>query len=386
MLALALGMVGFIWASMLAPGAEGLGNRLGSAREVVLNAIYSWTMLSVPMVGGILAVRRASNPIGWLLLVAGVSLILTAFIPVYVQRSLATGELPGYQLLDWLTPIFLILGFVLLVLWLPFLFPDGRLPGPGWRALAWVAGTLTFIGIGSTLFYDAPEFGRSLPSPVVLEARVEDLLRLANDVLHAALILFIALAFVSVVVRVRASRGVIRQQMKWFLAAVIVLVGATAVAMTGSDEGIIGFLIGLNFLPIAIGIAILRYRLYDIDRLISRTIGWALVTGIVVAVFVAIVLGLQALLSGFTQGETLAVAASTLAAFALFQPLRRRIQVAVDRQFDRAQYDGQRTVDAFAERLRGEVELETVTHDLRATAVGSVNPSRAGLWLRRSAS
>jgi len=182
--------------------------------------------------------------------------------------------------------------------------------------------------------------------------------------------------------RFRASRGVVRQQLKWFLAAVFVLVASTAVAMTGSDEANIGFLIGIGLVPIAIGIAILRYRLYDIDRLISRTIGWALVTGILAAVFVSVVLVLQALLAGFTQGETLAVAASTLAAFALFQPVRRRIQVAVDRRFDRARYDGQRTVDAFAERLRDEVELASIEREALGTVDETVRPVHAGLWLR----
>ncbi len=139
---------------------------------------------------------------------------------------------------------------------------------------------------------------------------------------------------------------------------------------------------GLIALPIAIEIAILRYRLYEIDRIISRTIGWALVTGILVAVFVAVVLTLQALLAGFTQGETLAVAASTLAAFALFQPLRRRIQVAVDRRFDRARYDGEQLVGAFGDRLRDEVELDAIRAEIPATIDLAVRPRQVGLWLR----
>ena len=143
----------------------------------------------------------------------------------------------------------------------------------------------------------------------------------------------------------------------------------------------VGF-IGLIALPIAIGIAILRYRLYDIDRLISRTIGWAMVTGLLVALFAGLVVVLQAPLAPLTKENTIAVAASTLVAFALFQPLRRRVQRAVDRRFDRARYDGQRTVDAFAERLRNEVDLGTLRGALVATAEGAVRPTGAGLWLR----
>jgi hypothetical protein len=135
-------------------------------------------------------------------------------------------------------------------------------------------------------------------------------------------------------------------------------------------------------LPIAIGIAVLRYRLYEIDRIISRSIAWAVVTGVLVAVFAGGVVALQAALAGFTQGETLAVAVSTLVAATLFQPLRRRVQRAVDRRFDRASYDGQRTVEAFAERLRDEVALDAVVADLHQTVATSIKPTSFGLWLR----
>ena len=131
------------------------------------------------------------------------------------------------------------------------------------------------------------------------------------------------------------------------------------------------------------GVAILRYRLYEIDRLVSRTIGWALVTGVLAVVFVALVVTLQAILAPVTKENTLAVAASTLIAFALFQPLRRRVQRAVDRRFDRARYDGQRTVDAFAGRLRTEVDLPTLREALAATADEAVRPSTAIVWLAK---
>jgi len=127
--------------------------------------------------------------------------------------------------------------------------------------------------------------------------------------------------------------------------------------------------------PIASGTAVLGYRLFEIDRIISRTIGWAMVSGILVAAFAATVVGLQALLAGFTQGQTLGVAASTLVAFALFQPLRRRVQAAVDRRFDRARYDAQRTVDAFAQRLRDETNMEKVT-SRRSRRLGPASVTR----------
>ena len=135
-------------------------------------------------------------------------------------------------------------------------------------------------------------------------------------------------------------------------------------------------------MPVTIGIAVLRYRLYEIDRIISRTIGWALVSGILVAVFAGVVVALQTVLAGITQGETLAVAASTLVAFAIFQPVRRRVQSAVDRRFDRARYDAQRTVDTFAEHLRSEVDLGRLRSALVVTADRAVRPVGAAIWLR----
>ena len=137
--------------------------------------------------------------------------------------------------------------------------------------------------------------------------------------------------------------------------------------------------------PLAVGVAILRYRLYDIDRLISRTVSWAVVTGVLVAVFAGAVVALQAVFGAVTQGETLAVAASTLVVFALLQPVRRRVQTAVDRRFDRRRYDAQQTVDAFAEQVRNEVDLTRLRGALVATAQDAVRPVEATVWLRRRA-
>jgi len=148
-----------------------------------------------------------------------------------------------------------------------------------------------------------------------------------------------------------------------------------------SDFFLLVGLLALLALPVAIGVAILRYRLYDIDRIISRTIGWTLVSGLLVTAFAIVVVGLQATLAGVTQGDTLAVAASTLVAFALFQPVRRTVQRTVDRRFDRARYDAQRTADAFAERLRTEVDLDVLAAELERTVAGTVRPTAASLWL-----
>jgi hypothetical protein len=140
--------------------------------------------------------------------------------------------------------------------------------------------------------------------------------------------------------------------------------------------------LSLGLIPVAIGIAILRYRLYDIDQIVSRTIAWAVVTAVLVAVFAGLVVTLQAALAPITSENTLAVAASTLLAAALFQPLRRRVQRAVDRRFDRSHYDGERIAVSFAERLRDEVDLERSTMGLRQAADDALRPSASAVWLR----
>ena len=153
-----------------------------------------------------------------------------------------------------------------------------------------------------------------------------------------------------------------------------------------SDDGPLASTIvlyaGVMAMPIAIGIAILRYRLYEIDRIISRTVGWAVVTALLLAVFASLVIGLQAILADLTQGETLAVAASTLAAAALFQPVRRRVQHLVDRRFDRGRYDGDRAAAVFGERLRDRVDLAGVERDLHRVADETLRPASVSIWVR----
>jgi hypothetical protein len=209
-----------------------------------------------------------------------------------------------------------------------------------------------------------------------------------------AAVFVVPFVIASVVVRFRRGDAVERTQLKWLLtvtaiAGIALLIsaltsalGAIALATPAYSVGLLAF----AALPMAIGIAVLRYRLYEIDRIISRTIGWALVTGVLGSVFVLGVVSLQAALTGLTQGNTIAVALSTLAVAALFRPVRGRVQRGVDQRFDRGRYDAQRTAAAFAERLRVEVALDTVVADLHETVVRSVRPTLFGLWLRPSTS
>jgi hypothetical protein len=200
------------------------------------------------------------------------------------------------------------------------------------------------------------------------------------------------LAVASLVIRYRRAAGVERAQLKWFafvtaisvpaFLVTVVLYGNTGVAPIASlVAGLVAFG-GLALLPIAIGIAVLRYRLYEIDRLVSRTISYGVLTAIVGGLFVGFILVFQAVLAPVTGSNELAVAGSTLLAAALFQPIRRRVQRIVDRRFNRSRYDAERTVAAFAERLRDEVDLEQLRAEILATVTATVEPSSVSLWLR----
>jgi hypothetical protein len=191
------------------------------------------------------------------------------------------------------------------------------------------------------------------------------------------------LGVAAVIVRYRRSAGVERQQLRWFVAAVAIGVVPITISPLGGGPG--AFLLavlGLLLIPISVWIAITRYRLYEIDRLISRGLSWAVLSGVLLAVYGGAILLLQTVLGGVIQGQTVAVAASTLLAAALFQPLRRRVQGAVDHRFNRARYDAERTSTDFADRLRDEMDVDHLRAALAITVGGAVHPDGVGVWLR----
>jgi hypothetical protein len=215
---------------------------------------------------------------------------------------------------------------------------------------------------------------------------LRDVIPVVSAIGTIAVSVALMLGVAAVIVRFRGGRGETRQQLKWFLAGVV----AIAVLVTGSfldgEDGqtLIDLLAvaSLALLPTTIGIAILRYRLWEIDRLISRTVGWAFVSAVVLGVFAAGLIVLQTVLADVTQGETLAVAASTLLALALFQPVRRRIQAAVDRRFDRTRFDAERVVEGFAGRLRDQFDVDVLVDGFVRVAGETVRPRSAAVWLR----
>ena len=274
---------------------------------------------------------------------------------------------------------------IVVLIGVPLVFPDGHLLSPRWRWIVVLTAAALTGQIISLVFGPGPLGAQGIANPFAIPD-LEPLLAALNALTNWTSIVGFTGAVLAVAIRYRRGAEVERHQLKWLVAVAGVAAVAFPVAfiapfsLLANAAFYIG-LLALLALPLAIGIAILRYRLYDIDRIISRTIGWAIVSGLLVAAFAILVVGLQAALAGITQGDTLAVAASTLVAFTLFQPVRRTVQHAVDRRFDRARYDAQLTVDAFAERLRDEVDLDTLATELERTVVGTMRPKAASIWL-----
>ena len=323
-------------------------------------------------VGAVVASRLPSNPIGWILLgvnaLASGSYLADAILLVTGNRQLAE----WLDHVTWWPPI----GLFLLVV--PLIFPDGRPLSPRWRlllivAVAGIVGFTLFLAFGPDLGA-APQFG---PNPYHLAL-------LAPMALALSLLMPLALvgAVASIVVRFRRSRGIERQQMKWIVYSFFIFLAVALLTSLPIDENITfsALWIAAFFIPIAIGVAILRYRLYDIDRLISRTVTYTLVVGLLAGVFAGGNLLLQRLLP---FQSSLAVAGSTLAVAGLFNPLRRRVQAVVDRRFNRARYDAEQTLDTFAGRLRAGVDFDTLRDELGSVVAFTMQPVRVSLWLRQ---
>jgi hypothetical protein len=343
-----------------------------------------------PVAGAFVVSRRPRHPVGWLLLYIGVALALNDFLFSYADYAIYArpGSLPAGIWLGWLgaclDPLWLMAVALLLLL-----FPDGRPPSPRWRPVLWlVLGTAV---LGSVHVALKPGTLNTEMLPAANPAGIESLSGLF-DVVNGVLIVPFAVALIlsaaSVIVRFRRSRGEERLQMKWlaFAAGLLIaafLVGILVLVSFGYEDaggGLVGA--ALAVVPVAIGIAILRYRLYEIDRVISRTLVYGLLTVVLGGAYAGLVLAGQWAFSSFAGGSDLAIAVSTLVVAALFLPLRRRIQGVVDRRFYRRRYDAQRTLDAFGSRLREQVELGALAADLRGVVDETMQPAHVSLWLR----
>jgi hypothetical protein len=345
--------------------------------------------LSLPFatVGALIASRHRHHLIGWLLCALGLVVAVLLVGHQYSRYALVTapGSLPGGDWAAWLAvwPVDLT---ALLLLLLLLLFPDGRPPSPRWRPLVWLAVALGMVSTGTSAL-SAVNFPGNVPfaqHPVqLLDA---DTARIVYET-SAALSLGVLLAAgCSIMVRLRRARGHERQQLKWF--AYVGAVGAVLLlaASLVTPDVVIVALVWFPALAATIGMAIFRYRLYDIDRVMNRTLVYGLLTALLGGVYAGVVLVLGDLFGGISaKPPSWAVACATLAVAALFQPARRRIQAAVDRRFNRRRYDAANTIEAFSVRLHDEIDLDTLSAELLMLVDQTMEPTVASLWLRPSA-
>jgi hypothetical protein len=329
--------------------------------------------LAFALVGALVA-ARTGNTLGWLFLAAGTVSAASVAADAYATRA-TTAELPGAAWVGWAFTV--ILGIVAPLLFLtPLLFPDGRPPSPRWRPVVWAAIIAGLAEMVSSAISDV-NFSSNFPKlrdPVTVVAPLGTAYNLSTGL---GPLVFLVGA-VSVVFRFRRSGQEERLQLKWFMyAAAVSAVGIFAASQLAKNP-LAEVEIIVPLIPAAVGVAILKYRLYEIDRLISRSISYAIVTGLLIGMYAGLVIVVTEV---FRARTPVAVAASTLAAAALFSPLLRRVQRVVDRRFNRVRYDADQTVAAFAAQLRDSVDLDTIRTDLLTVVNSTVEPAHISVWI-----
>ncbi len=356
-------------------------------RQLVPASLTGWTVsnisaqvvnMAVPVTGFVLASRRPENRIGWLFLVAGLALGLSGFSNQYALHALVAdrGSFPAGQVFAWLSNWTWVIAVAALA-FLFLLFPTGQLRSRRWRRAAWFVGgafalTTVCTAIGASTEWANP-FTLSGPgSPGGLTTLF---FLTAAFLISAALLVSVA----ALVVRFAKSSGEERLQLKWCAAAALVLV-VVFVASIWVNSAAVNVLQSVAFLCLwtAIATAVLKYRLYEIDRIISRTLAYAIVTGLLIGLYAGLVLLATHVLS---FSSPVAVAAATLAAAALFSPVRRRVQRVVDRRFNRARYDADMTVALFAAHLKDAVNLDSVRDDLASVVQRALEPAHVSVWI-----
>jgi hypothetical protein len=373
--------------------AQRLERLTGSSDDIVLLLLVSLLLTAYPAVGALIVARHPRHAIGWLLCAIGLGLGLS-WLGVgygdYARR--AHPDTPDGPLALWLAIWLFQVTIAGAGTFLLLLFPSGHLPSRHWRPVARAAG----LGLGlmsvNAAFMPGPLAGsRDNPANPFGIAPAAGLLRWVGVVAVVVLLAVFALGVLSVIVRFRRARGVERAQLKWFALAVALLFAWNALSIALDGLGIqmplalqnYVFTVAVALPAVAMGIAILRYRLWDIDVLINRTLVYGALTAALAAVYLGDVALFQGLLRSLTgQRSDLAVVAATLLVAVLFYPLRQRLQTVVDRRFYRRKYDAAQTLAAFSARLRDEVDLDAVTADLVAVVDDTVQPTHVALWLR----
>jgi hypothetical protein len=360
--------------------------------------VFDWwlgnsTIVIDATVGAIVASRRPENPVGWLLCLSGVATSTSTFTSQYAIYALLAqpNSLPAGEGMAWIASWMLPIMNGLQVSYL-MLFPTGRLPSRRWRWLAWLTVAYILVGVITAAFSPGAYMG--FLGPIRNPLGIEGFTQFYKAVVYTmSPALFLAAAF-SLVVRLRRAVGVERQQLKWLayaaggLVIVTILVIITIALDTPRWYEWVANAISMVVtpgVPIAIGIAILRYRLYEIDVIINRTLVYGSLTAVLVALYFGGVATTQAILQALTGREELpqlVVVASTLAIAALFNPLRRRVQNLVDRSFYRRKYDAAKTLETFSAKLRDETDLNSLNSDLLWVVRDTMQPEHVSLWLR----
>jgi hypothetical protein len=380
----------------LAIAAVALGLSGNADLVIVLSVAVSGLVFGA--IGALVASRAPRNPIGWIFCVLALLFEFSVFSDAYVAYgSQANGFLPGSAWVGWtsqwstnaLVPALIILCFLL--------FPTGRLPSARWRALVWVVVGVAVVHVASGALAPGMLPDYPIENPVGIES-AGALRALAEASILVLVIPLMLLSVVSLFVRLRRSSGAERQQLKWFAYAAallaselvvvngLVLLGGAVERKASELVLFLVFLAVLSGMPVAMGVAILKYRLYDIDIIINRTLVYGSLTATLVAVYFGGIIVLQRLFVILTgERSTLAVVASTLLIAALFNPLRRRVQAFVDRRFYRRKYDAAKTLETFNSRLREETDLDALGEALAGVARETMQPKHVSLWLRPEA-
>ena len=349
---------------------------------------------SAALVGALVASRQPRNPVGWFVLGHALCFSLGEFGRQYAIYGVLTqhGSLPFARAMIWPTYWVWYPGLLLMISLLPLYFPDGRLIARGWRWATILAVVFGTFATGLAMVRPGDNEARGIPNPLGIESLgggSRALSSVFEVLMSAGWLLLGSVAVASLMVRFRRSRAEERKQLEWFLYAVVLVLLVNTASQIFSAELLPSavreflFVFTLEGLWVAIGIAILRYRLYGIDILINRTLVYGTLTASLAALYLGVVVVLQMvldLLSG--QQSTLAVVASTLLIAALFNPLRRRIQSFIDRRFYRRKYDARQTLETFSSKMRNETDLDALSADLVGVVRETVQPAHVSLWVR----